>query len=63
MVNWLYTFFFGIMCLILIFRRNFLGYIIEFILIFLFLNLFLLFLIHHFTSDSVKIFCQVNFRR
>lgn len=50
LINWLYTFSSGIVCLILIFRRNFPGYIIEFIMVLLFLSLFLCFLIHIFTS-------------
>lgn len=49
-VNWLYSFFSGIMRLILIFRRNLLSYTIEFIMILLLLNMLLRFLIHNFTS-------------
>lgn len=50
LISWLYSFFSGVVCLILIFRCNFLRYAVEFIVIFLFLNLFLRFLIHIFTS-------------
>lgn len=46
MINWLYTLFSDIVRLILIFRRNLLGYTVKFIMILLFLNLFLVFLIH-----------------
>ena len=45
-VNWLQSFFSGIMCLILVLRCNLLRYTIEFIVVLLLLNLFLGFLIH-----------------
>ena len=53
LINWLYTLFSGIVCLILIFRCDFLCYAIKFIVILLFLELFLRFLIHILTSKVV----------
>lgn len=70
LINWLYSFFSGIVCLVLIFRRNFLSYTIKFIMIFLLLNLFLCFLVHIFTSwivyvKTIKIYkilvCLIGF--
>lgn len=50
LINWLYTFFPGIVRLVLIFRCNLLRYTIKFIMVLLFLNLLLSLLIHVFTS-------------
>lgn len=60
LVNWLRTFFFGIVCLILIFRCNLLSYAVKFIVIFLFLELFLSVLIHVITSRIVFVnYCEL----